>query len=151
MELPQRKRLRLQDFDYSQNGAYFITVCTRDRKKILSDIVGDDAHIVPKPCGKVVEKYICNVPEITKYVIMPNHIHMLIEIGSGTMWASSPTSGKVASIVRSIKTLTTKEIGASVFQRSYYDHIIRNEQDYLEIWRYIDENPVKWQLDEFYE
>ncbi len=167
-QLPKRKRLRLQDYDYSQNGAYFITICTQNKRKVLCDIVGDDAHIVPKPCGQVVEKYICNVPEITKYVIMPNHIHMIIELDSGTMWASSPTKGlsdndvgadtlirpkenAIASIIRSLKTLTTKEIGVSIFQRSYYDHIIRNEQDYWEIWRYIDENPAKWKMDRFYE
>ena len=55
MELPERKVNRLQDYDYSQNGAYFVTICTQDRKKILSEIVGDDAHIVPKPYGKIAE------------------------------------------------------------------------------------------------
>ena len=64
MEIRQRKPNRIRHYDYSQNGAYFITVCTQDRHKILSDIVGDDAHIVPKPYGRIVEKYIRNVPEI---------------------------------------------------------------------------------------
>ena len=146
---PTRKPIRLKDFDYGQNGAYFITICTKNREHILCDIVGDDAHIVPKPYGVVVEKYIRNVPEIEKYVIMPNHIHMIIRIENGTMWASSPTN-KVANIVRSLKTLTTKEIGKSIFQRSYHDHIIRGEQDYLEIWEYIENNPQKWLLDRYY-
>ena len=56
MDYPKRKAVRLKEFDYSQNGAYFVTVCTENREKILSDIVGDDAHIVPKACGKVLEK-----------------------------------------------------------------------------------------------
>lgn len=102
MELPNRKQNRLEDYDYSQNGAYFITICTRDRKKFLSQIVGDDAHICPK--------------------------------------------NRIATIVRSIKVLTTKDLGESIFQRSYYDHVIRNQQDYNEIWEYIDNNPRKWLL-----
>ena len=92
MEIPQRKPNRLSDYDYSQNGAYFITLCTKDRKKVLSQIVGDDAHIVPKPYGRIAEKYIRNVPEIEKYSIMPDHIHMLIRLDNGSMWASTPTN-----------------------------------------------------------
>ena len=141
----KRKNNRLDNYDYSQNGAYFITICTKDRKNTLSEIVGDDAHIVPKPYGAIVEKYIRNAKEIEKYVIMPDHIHMIIRIDNGTMWASSPTK-KVSSIVRSIKILTTKEIGKPIFQRSYYDHIIRSQSDYNEIWEYIENNPKKWIL-----
>jgi REP element-mobilizing transposase RayT len=146
MELPERRSNRLQGYDYSQNGAYFVTVCTKNRRKILSEIVGDDAHIVPKPYGKIAEKYICNVPEIEKYAIMPDHIHMLILLDNGSMWASTPTK-RLASVIRSIKVLITKEIGEAVFQRSYYDHIIRNQQDYDEVWEYIENNPRKWMLE----
>ena len=143
MDLPKRKPIRLEEYDYSQNGVYFVTICTKDRKPILCDIVGDDAHIVPKKYGLIVEKYIRNVPEIDKYVVMPDHIHMIIRIDNGTMWASSPTKN-ISSIIRSIKVLTTKEIGESIFQRSYYDHIIRNQGDYNEVWEYIENNPIKW-------
>ena len=154
MDLCERQRNRLRDYDYGQNGAYFITICTRDRKPVLSSIVGDDAHIVPKPYGMIVEKYIRNVPQIEKYVIMPDHIHMIIRLDDGSMWASTPTvsnekirpKNAIASIVRSIKVLTTKEIGESVFQRSYYDHVIRNQRDYNEIWEHIENNPRKWIL-----
>ena len=145
MSLQTRKNNRLEDYDYGQSGAYFITICTRNRKKILSNIVGDDAHIVPKAYGSVVEKYIRNVKEIEKYVIMPDHIHMIIRLGNGTMRASSPTKN-IPSIVRSIKILTTKEIGKPIFQRSYYDHIIRNQDDYNEIWEYIENNPKSWRI-----
>ena len=163
MEIRQRKPNRIRHYDYSQNGAYFITVCTQDRRKILSDIVGDDAHIVPKPYGRIVEKYIRNVPEIETYVIMPDHIHMIIRLDDGSMWASTPTNAtnndhpganthippkqSISSIVRSIKTLTSKEIGESIFQRYYYDHLIRNQADYDEIWQYIENIPKKWALD----
>ena len=145
MNLPQRKQNRLQNYDYGQNGAYFITICVKQRKPILSNIVGDDAHIVPKKYGYIFEKYVRNVSEIEKYVIMPDHVHFIIRIENGSMWASTPTK-RVDNIVRSLKILTTKEIGESIFQRSYYDHVIRNEQDYREIWHYIENNPRKWIL-----
>ena len=152
MEITERKPNRLRDYDYSTNGAYFVTICTQDRKKILSSIVGDDAHIVPKPFGIVCEKYIRHVPEIVKYVIMPDHIHMIIQLENGSMWASTPTNKKaqdnrISSIVRSLKVLVTKEIGQSIFQRSYYDHVIRNQQDYDEVWQYIENNPRKWVIE----
>ncbi|MBR6503112.1 MAG: transposase [Clostridia bacterium] len=149
MELPKRKPTRLKDYDYSQNGYYFITICTKEKQKILCNIVGDDAHIVPKEYGQTVEKYLCSENQIEKYVIMPNHIHMIIKIDSGTMWASSPTKS-VSNIIRSFKTLVTKEIGKPIFQRSFHDHIIRGEQDYKEIWSYIDSNPMRWKEDKFY-
>ena len=139
MDLPQRKENRIKSYDYSQSGAYFVTICTVNRRRILSEIVGDDARIVPLPYGRAVEKYIRNVPEIEKYVIMPDHIHMMIRLEQGR-------SGGIASIIRSIKALTTKEIGEPIFQRSYYDHVIRNQKDYDEIWTYIEDNPRKWAI-----
>ena len=74
---------------------------------------------------------------------MPDHIHLIIKIDNGSMWASTLTK-KVENIVRSLKILVTKEIGKPIFQRSYYDHVIRNQEDYNEIWEYIDNNPKKW-------
>ena len=152
VELKKRKPNRLREYDYSAKGAYFVTICAQDRRKILSSIVGDDAHIVPKPYGIVAEKYIRNVPEIDKYVIMPDHIHLIIQLDNGSMWASTPTDAKkqqnrVSTIVRSVKVLVAKEIGESIFQRSYYDHVIRNQQDYDEIWQYIENNPRKWLIE----
>jgi REP element-mobilizing transposase RayT len=147
--LPKRKPTRLKQFDYSQNGYYFITICTHKKQKILCDIVGDDAHIVPSQCGIIVEKYISNIPGIDKYIIMPNHIHLIIQNYNGTMWASSPTQS-ISQKIKSFKTLVTKEIGHNIFQRSFHDHIIRGEKDYLKIWNYIDTNPQKWQQDCFF-
>ena len=146
MELPQRKKIRAGEYDYSQCGAYFVTICTQNRRPILSNIVGDDAHIVPKRYGQITEKYLKNAAEIEKYVIMPDHIHMLIRLEEQGAEKRSPQASRIASIVRSIKTLTTKEIGESIFQRSYYDHVIRNQRDYNEIWEYIENNPRKWML-----
>ena len=146
MELPQRKKIRVGEYDYSQCGAYFVTICTQNRRPILSNIVGDDAHIVPKRYGQIAEKYLKNAAEIEKYVIMPDHIHMLIRLEEQGAEKRSPQASRIASIVRPIKTLTTKEIGEPIFQRSYYDHAIRNQRDYNEIWEYIENNPRKWML-----
>ena len=77
---------------------------------------------------------------------------MIIRLDDGSMWASTPTvsrpqHNRVSNIVRSLKILVSKEIGESIFQRSYYDHVIRNQQDYNEVWEYIDNNPLKWLLE----
>ena len=137
----------MENFDYSSNGYYFITICTANKQKILCNIVGDDAHIVPTNYGIIAEKYIKSIQGIDKYVIMPNHIHLIIKNGNGTMRASSPT---VSQKIKSFKIMVTKTIGKSIFQRSFHDHIIRGENDYLKIWNYIDTNPHKWAEDKYY-
>ncbi len=156
--LPKRKPTRLKGYDYSSPGAYFVTICTQNREQLLSKIVGEDALIVPQnnlsEIGLICDKYINNMDikyenaTVDKYVIMPNHIHLIIFL-HGTMRASSPTKN-IETIIRSFKTMVTKEIGNSIWQRSYHDHIIRGEKDYQKIWEYIDTNELKWELDCFY-
>lgn len=159
IELPKRKSPRLKYYDYSTPGMYFLTICVKSHKQILSKIiVGDDAYIVPKNrltnIGLVCEKYINNINtkyknvSVDKYVIMPNHIHLIISL-YGTMRASSPTKN-IENIIRSFKIMVTKEIGKSIWQRSYHDHIIRGEKDYQKIWEYIDTNVMRWEKDCFY-
>ena len=86
MEHPERKLNRLSEYDYGTNGAYFVTICTQDRCKILSTIVGD-GFPVPKPHGMIAEKYIAEIPKkyptvsVDKFVIMPDHIHLLLRFG----------------------------------------------------------------------
>ena len=156
---PERKQNRLADFDYSQPGAYFITVCTQNRKYLLSTIVGADDHIGPRvrltKTGEIVQKYLCQIPGIGAYVIMPNHVHMILHISAtdilnGPMWSSALTNAKIPSLVRTWKTLVSKELGESIWQRSYYDHIIRDEHDYSVKMQYIAENPEKWYFDDYY-
>ncbi len=150
--LPKRKPIRLRNYDYSSPGAYFLTICAKGRKQILSKItVGDDAHIVQTNqltnIGLICDKYINNINNVyenvllDKYIIMPNHIHLIISI-YGTMRASSPTKN-IEDIIRSSKIMVTKEIGESIWQRSYNDHIIRGEKDYQKIWKYIDTNVLR--------
>lgn len=154
MEFVQRKINRIPEFDYGTNGAYFVTICTQDRKRVLSDIVGD-GFPVPKHIGLLAEEYIMQIPGkypgvyVDNYVIMPDHIHMLLRIDCGT-GNPSPTLGNV---IGWYKYQVTKEYNrcanaecTRLFQRSYYDHVIRNQWDYDEIWEYIDNNPRKWIL-----
>ena len=155
----ERKHPRLKGYDYSQNGAYFVTVCTKERKNCLSRIrVGPDALIGPSvelmPYGELVNDAILSAVStyenvnIPCYVIMPNHVHLLVVLGkSGPMGASGPTLGM---IVRSIKTKVTRAVGHSVWQTSYYDHVIRDERDFLTRWNYIESNPAKWPEDTYY-
>jgi len=159
MELPQRKPNRLSDYDYSENGAYFITICTQDRKPILGHIVGGgalDAPIVAlTKTGEITRKYILSsnrIPGILvdKFVIMPDHIHLILLVdetaAKGTSRAPSPTNAVIPHFVSTFKRFCHREIGENIFQRSYYDHVIRNQQDYDEIWQYIENNPRKWFL-----
>ncbi len=161
MQLPKRKPIRLRGFDYNQNGFYFMTVCTKEKQKILCDIVGDGALDVPKirlsQAGKIVERYILSsnkIPEITvdAYAIMPNHIHLILSVNNknGTSKAPSPTNNIISHTISTLKRFVNKEIGHNIFQRSFYDHIIRDEKDYLKIAEYIETNPQKWQEDCFY-
>ena len=157
MDLPQRKLNRIPEYDYSTNGAYFITICTQDRRKILSHIVGGGALDAPvitlSKIGQIVEKYILSsnqIPGISidKYIIMPDHLHLLVQVDEsasiGTSRAPSPTNMAIPHFVSTLKRFCHREIGTVIFQRSYYDHVIRNEQDYNEIWEYIENNPHKW-------
>lgn len=161
MELPVRKPARLKEYDYSQNGYYFITICTKEKQKILCDIVGDGAFDVPKiqltHFGRIVEKYILstnNIPNLSvdKYVIMPNHIHLILVVDNGgTSRAPSPTNNIISHAISTLKRFVNKDIGYNIFQRSFHGHIIRGENDYLKIWNYIENNSLKWTEDCFYE
>ena len=157
MFFQSRKKLRLEGYDYNTAGAYFVTVCTADRKPLLCTIprVGADDHIGPSvqltEIGAVVDKYIRMIPGIDQYVIMPNHVHMIIFIPQeGTVKTPSLPQGNIQTRIRTWKTLISKEVGRAVWQRSYYDHVIRNERDYVEKAQYILNNPAKWCEDQYY-
>ena len=130
-----------------------------ERKCLLGSIVGADAYIGPftklSEIGAIVQRYTNSIPGIDRYVIMPNHVHMILRISAkspleGPIWPSASAEANIGKIIRSWKTLTSKAAGFSIWQRSYYDHIIRNEQEYMEIARYIEGNPGKWCEDRDY-
>ncbi len=161
-ELPVRKNIRLKEYDYSSNGAYFITLCVKDRHEMLGKIiVGSDALGAPfielSEYGKFVNKEIEETSlhyagiAIDKFIVMPNHVHIIIMVDrDGAPRASRPTTALIPTIVTALKKKTTKTLGFDFWQTSYHDHIIRDEEDYQNHWRYIDENPAKWAEDEYY-
>ena len=160
---PKRKTIRLKEYDYSQNGYYFITLCTYERKRILSDI-SRRGGVLLRPCGRIAEEEIIALTErygieIDQYVIMPDHIHLILRIKNPEIRAEqspAPTVLKqdkpsVKDMMCAFKSLTTKRVnkhdncqGRKLWQRSYFEHIIRNEDDYLETKNYIIENPRRW-------
>ena len=163
--LANRKPTRLKGYDYSTPGAYFVTVCTKGKRCVLSDIVGEGLCALPvnklTTIGNEVERCIEYIGEnypgvrIDKYVIMPNHIHMIIIIrgniiSNGMSKAPSPTNAMLSHIVSALKRFCNKEIGHNIFQRSFHDHIIRNISDYNRIAKYIYDNPLLWEQDCFY-
>ena len=166
-DLPKRKDLRLKQYDYSSAGAYFVTICIKDRKRILSDIIKPvgvgafDDPLTPQiqltEIGKITEKYLLsseNIPgvKIDRYVLMPDHIHVIIflypdEYAShkdGSSRAPTPTNEMLPHIVSTFKRFCNKEIGNNIFQRGYIEHIICDREDYETRAKYIYENPKRW-------
>ena len=158
MNLPKRKPTRLREYDYSENGAYFVTICTHNRKQLLSNIiVGEGLSTLPKntltTIGEEVEKSIQYIDnnyvgiKIEKYVIMPNHIHLIVNLKDSGGYGNPP----LQNVIGQLKSYTTNKFGNTLWQRSYHDHIIRGEKDYEKIWEYIDTNILKWEQDCFYD
>ena len=148
-----RRPLRLKGYDYSRGGYYFLTICVKNRRCMLGQIVGADVPIGPQvrfsPLGQTVHEVLKGMPQVEKFVIMPNHLHLIVRLESGPMGTSAPTGG-IPALVRYLKRQVTQRCGEPIWQRSYYDHIIRDENDYLRVWAYIDANPAQWAEDEYY-
>ena len=162
--LLKRKSTRLRDFDYNSEGAYFITICTEYRRQILSCIVGVDVPgdpkcvellqygIVADNCIKQMNEFYKNIT-VDQNVIMPNHIHILLFVrDDGSPRTSTPTkqTSTVSHFVSTFKRFCNKEFGCNIWQRGFYDHIIRDRVDYEIRRKYICENPKKWYYDELY-
>ena len=164
-ELKKRKTPRYQSFDYNRVGVYFITICTQNRRCILSRVVGTGVLDCPQidltQYGEIADKYIKQLNDfyehlsVEKYVIMPNHIHILLWV-KGT--ENGPSRTPVPTVQNSVpsrfvstfKRFCNKEYGTNIWQYRSNDHIIRNREDYEEHSRYIYENPMRWYYDELY-
>ena len=152
-ELPSRKRNRLKHYDYSSCGAYFITICTSDRRNYfwngVGATIGRPQDVDLSQYGKLVDEAINNIPSIyptlklDHYVIMPDHIHLLLIIRADE-YGRPMVAPTISRVVQQLKGYITKRIGHSIWQKLFFDHVIRNRQDYEEHVKYICDNPVKW-------
>ena len=176
-----RRPLRLQDFDYSQNGAYFVTIVTQGRRCLFGEVV--NGEMVLNDAGGMVENTIIEIPDhypgiiVEAHVVMPNHIHVMIMIEypvragpracpgqDGHPQGGAPTTKRLSlpDVVHDLKSLTThrymdgvhekqwQPFPGRLWQRNYYEHIIRDEKDHLAIYDYIISNPLNWERDEEY-
>lgn len=179
--LPQRKSIRLKNYDYSQEGAYFVTICTQNREEIFGEII--NGKMVLNQMGEIVDQTIQETPKIRQnvqidiYQIMPNHIHMIIIITDNSQHPTDPrpTLGNIVAYFKyeSTKQINSTSVGAGysrpingsenrtgsenptptdqkypkIFQRNYFEHIIRNEQELFKTRQYITLNPQMWDRD----
>uniref|UniRef100_Q3ARH7 Transposase IS200-like domain-containing protein n=1 Tax=Chlorobium chlorochromatii (strain CaD3) TaxID=340177 RepID=Q3ARH7_CHLCH len=181
-----RRSIRLQGYDYSQSGAYFITICTQNRECLFGKIV--DGNMILNDAGEMIKNIWHKIPTYHPYsyldamCIMPNHFHAIImTVGADSISApidsisapidsiSAPTIGAemdsaptLGNIVQTFKRYTTIEyikmvkqnklpsFNKRIWQRNYYEHIIRNESDYTHIYDYIQNNPQQWEMDTLY-
>lgn len=166
MEFTGRKLQRLRNYDYGNNNAYFVTICSQNRLQLFGRI--EDSNLLLNDAGEMVSRKFGEIqhfyPDITidKFVVMPNHLHGILLIGhSGTARGPFPTMA-LSDYVQRFKSLTTKlyidgvknsnflTFNKKLWQKSFYDRIIRNKAEYQKIWEYIDNNPLKWELDKYY-
>ena len=168
----RRRSIRLKEWDYTQPGAYFVTICSHTRAPLFGRVV--DGDMVLNEYGEIVRACWREIPdhfphvELDAFVVMPNHIHGIIVIVDHIVGAThasplpenvpprGPASGSLGAIVGSFKSTVTKRInigrgtpGAPVWQRNYYEHIIRNDRALNAIRHYITENPLRWHLDRY--
>ena len=185
-KLHDRRSVRLKGYDYSQAGAYFVTICTKDRECLFGDV--SDGEMVLNELGHIVRHCLDEIPthfthvELDQCVVMPNHVHAIVIVtehthdhcrdtacrvptppprGSthhGTRTTeqfSQPVRGSIATIVRSFKSAVTRRVNAihgtpgdGLWQRRYYEHVIRDEAELRRIRDYVDTNPREWEFDQ---
>ena len=172
-EFPKRRPTRLKDYDYSSVGVYFVTICVQNRQQILSEIVREEAYKITenqrasvgeglappaytvqlKHCGEIVKEQLQQIEQrytnvnVMDYVIMPDHIHMILYLRKVAGGASpSPTLDAVICAFKSLTSRSCKQKYGieKIFQRSFAEHIIRDREDYETRRKYIFENPMRW-------
>lgn len=170
-EIHHRKSIRLKNYNYQQAGLYFITICVKDRQCLLGSIYDDNmllSHLgfVARDCWQKIPYYYPQVV-LHDFVIMPNHLHGIIEIVNNEyslIWQNQNTAGNrpkgtsqtIGAMVRGFKAGVTSWARKhteyfDIWQRNYHEHIIRHEQSYLQICEYIQNNPILWKQDCFYQ
>ena len=161
------KSLRLKEWNYSNIGWYYVTICTKGNKEYCCEI--KEGTVILNELGEIAQKFLIEIPDhfnnagIDEYVIMPNHIHVIIviknkrrdvacNVSTNTMSIISPEAGSLSTIIRSYKSAVTNKTRTSLnkqfaWQSKFYDHIIRNEKSLFQIRKYILLNSLKWEID----
>ncbi|HAW80275.1 MAG TPA: transposase [Balneola sp.] len=178
-KLPNRRSMRLQGYDYSSPGFYFITICTNQKECLFGGVINGEMHM--NECGVVASNYLKQIDTrypntiIHEHIVMPNHIHVIIEIvntipfvgaihesplqrnANPELYRNHRRKMLIPKIIGWYKMNTAKQInqirktpGAKIWQRGYYDHIIRNEESLCHIREYIKNNPMNWNKDRFH-
>ena len=163
---PRRKNMRLNGYDYSQPGAYFLTICTHSRECVLGDVVNGKMHLyeagdIVLDCWNDLANHYAAI-ELDEFVVMPNHVHgIIVIVDTGKLQGSSPQGagykpattsvGTLPEVVRGFKTFSARRInqtrnrtGQPVWQRNYYERVIRDERTLAAVREYIVNNPAKW-------
>ncbi len=161
-----RQSMRLQDYDYTQSGIYFVTLCTYRYARLFGHIV--DGNMQLSELGQLVEQEwqrtaeVRTTVEIDMYVVMPNHLHGLLfmsesQAGHGAKSSMTMQANSLGSIIAQFKSIVTKRSRElidpprfPIWKRNYYDHVVRNEKDLDRIRRYIIANPARWREDQYY-
>ncbi len=165
-----RRSIRLKGFDYTQVGAYFVTICTQHRECPFGEVVDGEMQVnvygrIVQACWDAITMHFPFVA-MDAFMVMPNHIHGIIVLNDRPVGArhavplrnieryGNPIPGSIPTIIRSFKSVTTKRInemrstpGAPVWQRNYYEHIVRDEETFNLIRQYVADNPLNWTLD----
>lgn len=161
----RRRSIRLKGYDYTQPGGYFVTIVTYQRDCLFGKIVGEEMRLnefgkIADECWRAIPEHFPSV-ELGSYVVMPNHVHGIIVINDGRGTRSraptreqfqKPVTGSIPTIVQTYKAAVTRRIGqefnaTGIWQRNYYEHIIRNHEDWNRIHKYIEANPSMWAED----
>jgi len=171
LPLPRRRTIRFQGFDYSQAACYFVTICAKENRCVFGRVVG--AKMQLNSLGKIVEECLLAVPrhfgnaEIPTRAVMPNHVHTIIVLRgkasnaittkttcAHTETFAAPVTGSIPTIVRSFKSAVTRAARAAfrkpsldVWQRNYFERVIRSDDEFRKTWQYICENPARWDFD----
>jgi len=173
--LPRRRSIRLPTFDYSQAASYFVTICVRDNRPLFGRVINGEMAL--DPFGKIADSCWRGIPNhfagvrLGRYVIMPNHVHGIIILPGGTRSVANadtaslpnthafgaPEASSIPTVVRSFKSAVTKLVRKAtgnprihLWQRNYYEHVIRDEDDFRATSKYIRLNPARWKFDENY-
>lgn len=152
----RRRSIRLKGYDYTQSGAYFVTICAQNREGLFGEVVNGEMVLseAGKMVGHIWKELLIRFPsvELDAFVVMPNHIHgIIIIVGAGLALPYSPKLGDVVGTFKSISAICVNRllsrVGQPLWQRNYYEHIIRDEDKLNLIRQYILENPLRWEMD----